>query len=110
MRSITRTEPRRRSKDAPCPSCGAFGLVEEDWRAYIDCTVCGLLLTLANYNFHVERVMPGLYRTALLIVTHEKMTTMTKPVRVTVRVLLLLGDQAEIVVDIPAEERTEPVR
>ncbi|MFF8656808.1 hypothetical protein [Streptomyces huasconensis] len=30
--------------------------------------------------------------------------------RVTVRVLLLFGDQAEIVADVPAEERAEPVR
>ncbi|GAA3048261.1 hypothetical protein [Streptomyces glomeratus] len=30
--------------------------------------------------------------------------------RVTVRVLLLFGDQAEIVADVPPEERTEPER
>lgn len=30
--------------------------------------------------------------------------------RVTVRVLLLFGDQAEIVADIPAEDRAEPER
>ncbi|MFF8034899.1 hypothetical protein [Streptomyces sp. NPDC016626] len=29
---------------------------------------------------------------------------------VAVRVLLLLGDQAEIVADVPPEERTEPAR
>ncbi|WP_329545545.1 hypothetical protein OG548_14300 [Streptomyces sp. NBC_01356] len=72
IRNITCTEPRRRPKTAPCPDCGAFGLMEEDWQAYIDCEVCGLLLTPAEYTDHAERVMPGLYRTALLIVTHEK--------------------------------------
>lgn len=30
--------------------------------------------------------------------------------QVTVRVLLLFGDQAEIVADVPSEERGEPVR
>ncbi|MFJ1581578.1 hypothetical protein [Streptomyces sp. NPDC088182] len=30
--------------------------------------------------------------------------------RVTVRVLLLIGDEAEIVADVPVEERGEPVR
>lgn len=30
--------------------------------------------------------------------------------RVTVRVLLLFGDQAEIVADVPPEERAEPER
>ncbi|WP_262702028.1 MULTISPECIES: hypothetical protein [Streptomyces] len=30
--------------------------------------------------------------------------------RVRVKVLLLFGDQAEIVADVPPEERTEPVR
>jgi hypothetical protein len=30
--------------------------------------------------------------------------------RVNVKVLLLLGDQAEIVADVPAEEREEPAR
>ncbi|MFJ2178912.1 hypothetical protein ACIOHE_39215 [Streptomyces sp. NPDC087851] len=30
--------------------------------------------------------------------------------RVNVRVLLLIGDQAEIVADVPLEERGEPVR
>ncbi|MFZ3569436.1 hypothetical protein ACNYS0_21020 [Streptomyces sp. BH034] len=30
--------------------------------------------------------------------------------RVNVKVLLVVGDQAEIVADVPAEERTEPVR
>lgn len=30
--------------------------------------------------------------------------------RVTVRVLLLVGDQAEIVADVPAGERAEPAR
>ncbi|MEV4974428.1 hypothetical protein [Streptomyces scopuliridis] len=35
---------------------------------------------------------------------------MTMSERVTVRVLLLIGDQAEIVADVPPEERGAPVR
>ncbi|MEW2570474.1 hypothetical protein [Streptomyces sp. NPDC047070] len=66
-RGLTRTEPRRRPKDAPCPSCQAFGLVEEDWQPYIECTVCEALLTPDEYARHAQDVMPRLYRTALLI-------------------------------------------
>ncbi|MFI6337819.1 hypothetical protein [Streptomyces sp. NPDC050535] len=110
VRAITRTEPQRRPRPAPCPGCGAFGLVQEDWQTYIDCTVCGQLLTPDEYTAHAARVMPALYRTALLITVHERITTMTTPDRATVRVLLLHGDQAEIVADAPSEERAEPAR
>jgi len=75
VRAITCTEPRRRPKDAPCPSCGAFGLTEEDWQPYIDCTVCELLLTPAEYADHARRVMPALYRTALLIAAQQHQDT-----------------------------------
>lgn len=70
IRAITHTEPQRHRQDAPCPSCQAFRLVEEDWQPYIECTGCGLLLTPAEYTDHAKRVMPGLYRTALRIAAH----------------------------------------
>lgn len=70
VRGITHTEPRRRPKDAPCPSCTAFALIEEDWQPYIECTLCGRLLTPAEYDDHARRTMPALYRTALLIAAH----------------------------------------
>lgn len=70
-RSLTHTEPRRRPKDAPCPSCRAFGLIEEDWQPYIECTVCETLLTPAEYAQHAQRVMPALYRTALLLAAQQ---------------------------------------
>lgn len=72
VRRITHTEPQRRAQDAPCPSCDAFGLVDEDWANYIECTVCGLLLTRAEYAAHAQRVMPALYRTALSILVQQQ--------------------------------------
>ncbi|MCZ7414296.1 hypothetical protein [Streptomyces sp. WMMC897] len=69
-RNITRTEPRRRSLPAPCPGCLAFGLVEEDWQTYIDCEVCGRLLTRDEYDQHAATVLPALARTALALVVH----------------------------------------
>ncbi|MFI6274289.1 hypothetical protein [Streptomyces sp. NPDC050988] len=71
VRSITRTEPRRRPLDAPCPSCEAFGLVEEDWQPYVECVACELLLTPDEYTAHARRVMPRLYRTALLLAAQQ---------------------------------------
>lgn len=71
-RRITHTEPRRRPKSAPCPACGAFALVEEDWQTYIECTLCEALLTPHEYELHAQSVMPTLYRTALLIAAHNE--------------------------------------
>ncbi|MFE5159660.1 hypothetical protein ACFRNT_14290 [Streptomyces sp. NPDC056697] len=69
IRGITRTEPRRRSLPAPCPGtdCRTFGLVEIDWADYIECTVCGRLLTRAEYDDHAAAVLPPLHRLAILI-------------------------------------------
>lgn len=78
VRDITRTEPRRRDKDAPCPSCSAFALIEEDWQPYIDCTTCGLLLTHDEYVAHHQTVMPSLYRTALRLAVHQAAQTTRK--------------------------------
>ncbi|GAB3117911.1 hypothetical protein GCM10027160_29190 [Streptomyces calidiresistens] len=68
-RSITSVVPRRRSLPAPCP-CGAFGLVEIDWSAYIECGACGRLLTGEEYDRHQAEVMPPLHRTALLLLAN----------------------------------------
>lgn len=68
VRRITHTEPQRHAQDAPCPSCEAFGLVDEDWANYVECVVCGNLLTRDEYQAHARRVLPQLYRTALQIV------------------------------------------
>ena len=74
VRRITHTEPQRHAQDAPCPSCDAFGLVDEDWANYIECTVCGRLLTGDEYRDHARRVLPALYRTALAILTAPSAT------------------------------------
>ncbi|MFE6223313.1 hypothetical protein [Streptomyces sp. NPDC057854] len=68
IRAVTSTEPRRRSLDAPCPSCQAFTLGHTDWQTYTDCEACGLLLTPDEYRAHHAAVMPALARTALGIV------------------------------------------
>ncbi|MFE9296576.1 hypothetical protein [Streptomyces niveus] len=77
-RAITRTEPRRRPKDAPCPSCSAFALIEEDWQPYVECATCGLLLTHDEYAAHHQTVMPPLYRTALRLAVHQATQTTRK--------------------------------
>ncbi|NML55685.1 hypothetical protein HHL19_36300 [Streptomyces sp. R302] len=71
IRAITSTEPRRRPMDAPCPSCEAFALGHTDWQQYIDCETCGLLLTPDEYQAHRAAVMPGLARTAILLLAHD---------------------------------------
>ena len=68
VRRITHTEPQRHVQDAPCPSCEAFGLVDEDWANYVECTVCGTLLTRNEYQTHARRVLPALHRIALQFV------------------------------------------
>lgn len=71
IRSITRTEPRRRPKTAPCPSCAAFALFETDWQDYVDCEACGQLLTHREYADHAARTIPPLYRLGVLIAAHQ---------------------------------------
>ncbi|WP_381797265.1 hypothetical protein [Streptomyces niveus] len=78
-RAITRTEPRRRPQDAPCPGCSAFALIAEDWQQFIECTTCGLLLSHDEYAAHHQAVMPPLYRTALRLVVHHATQTQTTP-------------------------------
>jgi hypothetical protein len=72
VRAITRTEPQRHLQDAPCPSCDAFALIDEDWQAYIECKACGLLLTHTEYTDHARRVLPALHRTALQILLNRQ--------------------------------------
>lgn len=74
IRAVTSTEPRRRSLDAPCPSCEAFTLGHLDWDAYIDCEACGLLLTPDEYDAHRATVMPPLARLGVLLTAHQHLT------------------------------------
>jgi hypothetical protein len=84
VRAITHTQPRRRPLDAPCPGCAAFALTEEDWQPWIDCGLCGRLLTPDEYAEHAAEVLPALYRTALTIIVAAHKTrrsAMTTPPR-----------------------------
>lgn len=71
IRSITRTEPRRRPKVAPCPNCAAFALFETDWQTYIDCEACSLLLTHGEYADHAATALPPLYQLGVLLAAHQ---------------------------------------
>lgn len=79
VRAITRTEPRKRAKDAPCPQCGSFALIEEDWQTYIECGTCAWLMTAEEYAAHHTQVMPPLYRLGVLLVAHQNTPTTTEP-------------------------------
>ncbi|MFE6816030.1 hypothetical protein [Streptomyces sp. NPDC057677] len=67
IRTVTTTEPRRDTLQAPCPSCSAFALGRTDWESYIDCAACGCLLTVDEYDAHRALVMPPLARIGVLI-------------------------------------------
>ncbi|MFG2899541.1 hypothetical protein ACGFZH_20970 [Streptomyces zaomyceticus] len=74
IRTVTTTEPRRHALQAPCPSCQAFALGRTDWETYIDCTVCGQLLTPDEYDDHRAVVMPPLARIGVLLAAHDHLT------------------------------------
>ncbi|WP_335936649.1 hypothetical protein [Streptomyces sp. PTD5-9] len=67
IRRITHTTARRTSKDAPCPRCAAFALVEREDELHISCEACGRRLLPDEYLAHRAQVMPALARTALLV-------------------------------------------
>ncbi|MFF7365835.1 hypothetical protein [Streptomyces sp. NPDC008125] len=64
---VTHTRPRRTAKDAPCPGCGAFALVEREDELHIHCEACGHRLTPEAYTAHRGEVMPALAALALRI-------------------------------------------
>lgn len=64
---ITHTTPRRTPKDAPCPSCTSFALVEWEDQLHITCEACGHRLLPDEYTAHRGQVMPALARVALLM-------------------------------------------
>lgn len=72
-RSITGTALRRRC-DAPCPACGVFRLFEHADVHQVVCAACGHRLATEDYHRHAAAVMPGLYRTAVLIAAHHAQT------------------------------------
>ncbi|MFG2515984.1 hypothetical protein [Streptomyces sp. NPDC048584] len=105
IRDLTHAVPHRHPQGAPCPGCDAFALVAVDGRAGITCDACGHHLEPDAYADHAAAVLHTHQTT--ITTTPERTLPMS---RVTVRVLLLLGDQAEIVADVPEAERSEPAR
>ncbi|MFC9247774.1 hypothetical protein ACFT7S_28310 [Streptomyces sp. NPDC057136] len=69
---VTHTTPRRTARDAPCPGCLAFALVEREDELHISCQVCDVRLTLEQYDVHRAEVMPALARVALLMVAQRE--------------------------------------
>ncbi|MFJ3705052.1 MULTISPECIES: hypothetical protein [unclassified Streptomyces] len=67
IQRITHTQERRTVKDAPCPACAAFALVQREDAMHITCDSCGHRLTPEQYDVHRAAVMPGLVRTAILM-------------------------------------------
>ncbi|MDX3629031.1 hypothetical protein PV728_01640 [Streptomyces europaeiscabiei] len=71
VRRITHTEPQRHRQDAPCPHCQGISLIDQDWAPYIECELCGTLLTRTEYADYARRILPALYRTALQILVQQ---------------------------------------
>jgi hypothetical protein len=72
IQRITHTEERRTVKDAPCPVCDGWGLVQREDLLHITCEECGHRLTPEQYDAHRAAVMPALARTALLMQAQQE--------------------------------------
>ncbi|MFE1539460.1 hypothetical protein ACFW61_03235 [Streptomyces microflavus] len=69
VRGMTHTKPLTRSKDAPCPQCSGWSLVEREDELHISCTRCPARLTPEQYDAHRARVMPALAALTLNMIT-----------------------------------------
>ncbi|MFC8859307.1 hypothetical protein [[Kitasatospora] papulosa] len=67
IQHITHTRERRTAKDAPCPVCRGFCLVQREDALHITCQNCGHRLTPEAYDAHRAIVLPALARTAILM-------------------------------------------
>ncbi|MEU6614457.1 hypothetical protein [Streptomyces parvus] len=74
VRRLTHTRPATRAKDAPCPLCSAWSLVEREDELHITCTICPAQLTPDEYDAHRAAVMPALTALALHIITPKPKT------------------------------------
>ncbi|WP_424918896.1 hypothetical protein [Streptomyces sp. wa1064] len=72
VRRLTHTRPVTRTKDAPCPTCSAWSLVEREDELHITCTICPVRLTPEQYAEHRAQVMPALAALALRIGTAQQ--------------------------------------
>ncbi len=106
LRTLTHSEPHDDPRAAACPACGGFALVRTDGRWHIHCLNCGHKMTPDDYDQHATRYLADHQAATGHLREDQSMTT----ARVPVRVLLTIGDQAEIVADVPPAERAEPER
>lgn len=60
IRDLTHATPHRHPKDAPCPACQAFALVETDGQWGITCEACGEHLEPEQYTAHTKTVLTTL--------------------------------------------------
>ncbi|MFJ9889826.1 hypothetical protein ACIQRW_28780 [Streptomyces sp. NPDC091287] len=72
VRRLTHTRPVTRAKDAPCPICTGWSLVEKEDELHIVCTVCPVRLTPEEYDAHRAQVMPALASLALRIAATQQ--------------------------------------
>ncbi|MEU2764281.1 hypothetical protein [Streptomyces sp. NPDC007094] len=72
VRRLTHTRPVTRAKDAPCPLCSAWSLVEREDELHITCTICPARLTPDEYAAHRTAVMPQLTALALHIAAAQQ--------------------------------------
>lgn len=79
VREITRSQPQRHSRLAPCPACDAIAMVAVDGKWEIKCEVCGHRMDPDEYDAHAAAVLPKLTTTALWIAAVEH-TEDTPPV------------------------------
>lgn len=71
VRAITRTEPQRHRRLAPCPACDSIAMVAVDGEWEVKCEVCGHRMDPAAYDAHAAAVLPRLTTTALWIAAVE---------------------------------------
>lgn len=69
IQRITHARPQRRRRQAPCPDCTAFALMEQDGEFHISCEACGRRMTPDEYTAHRDQVMPALTALALRMIT-----------------------------------------
>jgi hypothetical protein len=69
VRAITGTQPRIRTRWAPCPRCAAFALSRTDGDYHIKCQACGHRLAPEEYAAHAAQTLPGLTAMAVRIAT-----------------------------------------
>ncbi|MEU0761611.1 hypothetical protein ABZ351_18290 [Streptomyces microflavus] len=69
VQRLTHTKPLTRAKDAPCPKCQGWSLVEREDELHISCTLCPARLTPEQYAAHRAQVMPALAALTLNMIT-----------------------------------------